>query len=330
MSELFTGGGFQTAAASLSTTAAPAPASDPSPAAAGASPAPASSSTQTAAPDGTSPAVPPAVPADPAQAAAKPQGPIPFDTHKTALENARTKAAQETEAKYGWATAIAPEHRDTVGQFYKLLDADPTQAVDVLISQIANDPVHAPKLRSLFGRLLGTRQSQPGTPQGGFPEPDTEGVDDQGNRIPLYSAATMPKIIAELERRLDAKYSQKYGPLEQDFQTRQQQQHEATAKAEAVQWADQEYARVSKYPHYQEHEPAIAAAMQADEQLTIQDAYIRIVVPTLDRTARQEVAASLHDKASASALNPAHPTSAAPTRPKTFAEALSRLPAGSL
>lgn len=330
MSELFTGGGFQTAAASLST-AAPAAASDPSPAAAGASPAPASSSTQTAAPEGTSPAVPPAAPIDPAQAAAKPQGPIPFDTHKTALENARTKAAQETEAKYGWATAIAPEHRDTVGQFYKLLDADPTQAVDVLISQIANDPVHAPKLRSLFGRLLGTRpQGQPGTPQGGFPKPDTEGVDDQGNRIPLYSAERMPEIVETIRRQLTDEFSKKYGPLEQDFQTRQQQQQEASLKADAAQWADQEYARVSKYPHYQEHEPAIAAAMQADDGLTIQDAYIRIVVPTLDRTARQEVAASLHDKASASALNPAHPTSAAPTRPKTFKEALDRLPAGSL
>lgn len=334
MSELFTSGGFETAAASLSAPAAAAtPSADSSPAAAGASPTPGAATTVQTASEGIPPVTTPAVPetatATATQTAEKPPGPIPFDVHKTALENARTKAAQETETKYGWAAAIPEQHRDTVGTFYRLMDGDPTQAVEVLISTIANDPQHAPKLRSLLGRLLGTRQPGQAAPTGGFPEPDTEGVDDQGNRIPLYSAAKFREAIEHVKRELSAQVQ----PLQQDFRTRQQQEQAAQAEADvrrdAQTWAEQRYATISAWPHYKANEAAIAAAMQADPSLTEGDAYISVVVPKLSSQERQSVVASMHDKAAASSINPATPTSGASPRPKTFQEAFARLPAGS-
>jgi hypothetical protein len=335
MSELFTGGGFETAAATLGTpTSAPTPPPASTPAAADASSTAGSATTAPAASAEPSPATTTAVPGTPVSPTtptpeSKPPGPIPFDVHKTALENARTKAAQEAETKYGWAAAIPEQHRDTVGTFYRLMEGDPTQAVEVLIGTIANDPQHAPKLRSLLGRLLGTRpQGQPSA-TGGFPEPDTEGVDDQGNRIPLYSAASMPKIIAAIEQRLEAKYR----PLEEDFRTRQQREQDAAVDAEmrrnAETWATQRYAQISAWPHYKANEAEIAKAMQADPALTEGDAYISVVVPKLSQQERQSVVASMHDKVAASSVNPATPTSGAPPRPKTFAEAFARLPAGS-
>jgi 16S rRNA C967 or C1407 C5-methylase (RsmB/RsmF family) len=34
------------------------------------------------------------------------RGPIPFDVHKTALDNARSKAVEEWKQKYGWAEQV--------------------------------------------------------------------------------------------------------------------------------------------------------------------------------------------------------------------------------
>lgn len=336
MSE-FTGASIASAMSSATSASAAetgADVSTPSSAAAGASPVEASSSTQTAATDGIT-AAPVAAPVDQPKTTTdvKPAGPIPFDAHKTALENARTKAAQEADAKYQWANVIAEQHRDTVGQFYRLLDAEPTQAVEVLISQIANDPQHAPKLRSLFGRLLGTRaqaaQADPAQ-AGALPEFDAEGVDEHGNRIPLYSGNAMQKFAAAIEARIDAKYSKKYGPLEQDFQTRQQTAADAKAKADIDAWAQKEFTRISQYPHFAEHKAAIAQAMNADQNLSVQDAYIQVVIPKLQMQERQSVVASLHDKSHAASIAPSNQATATSGRPKTFLEGFQQIGASAL
>ena len=310
--------GATIASAMSASSAAPASDSTPSQPAAGASPAQESSTTQTAGSEGI-PAATSAAPDTQTITPEKPAGPIPFDVHKTALENARTKAAQEAESRYQWAQTIPAQHQETVGQFYRLLDAEPTQAVEVLITQIANDPQQAPKLRSLFGRLLGTRAQTQATPNA-IPEPDAEGVDEQGQRIPLYSAQAMPKLIAAIRQQITDDLSKKYGPLEQDFQTRQQREADAHMKADADAWATKEYARVSKYPHFIENQKAIAEAMVADPDLSTQDAYIRIVIPKLQQQERHSVVASLQDKSQAASISPSNQATATTGRPKTFLE----------
>lgn len=331
MSELFTGSALE-AAASETPASADTSAPDPSTAAAGALPAADADATRQAAPDGS---VTP--PADPNQAPKDKTGPIPFDAHKTALENARLKAAQETEAKYAFAQSIPEQHRPTVGQFYQLLDTEPTNAVEVLIRTIAADPQHAPKLRSLFGKLLGNRASNPTpTPQpngvapnngGAIPDPDFE--DGQGNAF--YSAATMRKAFDALRQSITADIAKQYGPVVTDYRTRQQREQaareEATAKQEAATWAEQRYAKVKAWPHFEAHEAEIAAAMAADESMDEADAYVRIVVPKLSQVERQAVVTSMHDKASAAGLNPNNPASAVPGRPRSFAEGFAAVPA---
>lgn len=331
MPELFT-------AESVAAASAPAPASesvsaDASTTEAGASPAAETAATAPSATDATT------LPA--ADAAAVPlvtqpakQGPIPFEAHKTALDNARTKASAETEAKYGWTKDIPEQHRATLGQLHALLDSDPTTAFDGLLRTIANDPRHAPALRSWFGRQLSmARGPQPNAQPSGqpqpqqaqsFPEADAEGVDDAGNRIPLYSATRMKDVVAHLERSIEAKFSTALKPMQADFQTRQQREQHAAAVQDAQTHAEKVYARVSAYPEFKTHEKSIAEAMSADPTLDVTEAYVQIVVPKLQQVERSKVAASLHAKTDAASLNPASGVLPAQGRPASMLESIQR------
>lgn len=326
MDTTITGEAIGTAMSAASTASEPSVSTpDPSLVAAGASPAAVTATTPPAATEGSTTTV--IDPANPQQTTAtEKKGPIPFEAHDTALKNAREKTRQEVEAQYAWAKGIAEPHRQTVSQFYQLLDTEPTQAVEVLIREIANDPDHAPKLRSLLGRLLGSRHVSPAQPSAdALPEPDVIGKDDAGNDISLFSASSIPQLVAAIEARIAKQFEQKYGPLEQDFKTRQQRAAEAKRYANAVTDANAIYAEVSQYPGFKEHEQAIAAAMTTHDW-DIERAYNRVVVPLLGTQARKDVVASLHDKAAA-AGNPPNAASAAASRPKTMAEGFSQLPA---
>lgn len=321
-------------AMSSASSAAPAPASGPDspPAAAGASPAPGPATTPQAA--RVDPAVAqtaaPGTPTTDVTADQKSTEPPP-EKWPQILDNARTKARGEVRAQYQWAEAVAPEHRETVGQFYQLLDQSPVGAIDLLFRQAATDPQYQGQLRSWLGRVLGTRSAPASAPAErgslALPQPDTFGVDDQGHQIPLYSAAVMPKLMAALEAQIKAAYATELGPLKADLQTRQQRDAEAQQHRDATAWADREYAKVAKYPHFTTYEKEIGAAMQADPTLDVYDAYVSIVMPKLDTQARQSFAASTQDKVNAASINPAQPTTATTTRPKDFLTALKQVPA---
>lgn len=324
MPELFTG---ESVAAAMS---APAPttetaASDATSTGAGASPATETAATAPPVPEASTPAVD-ATATTPAQPkVAEP----PAEKWPQILANARTKASEETEAKYGWAKDVPEQHRPTVGQFYGLLERDPAKAVEVLVHTTANDPQHAPALRSLFGRLLGNRAvvapaSQPPPQAQGFPDADAEGVDDTGHRIPLYSATRMKDVVAHIKREISADFSKTLEPIQSDFQTRQQRDQQIAMQRDADTHAQKVYTRVSAYPAFREHERAIAAAMTADPTLDVTEAYVQIVVPKLQQVERSNVAARLHAKTEAASLNPAGGTLPAKARPRSFQEAIER------
>ena len=257
-------------------------------------------------------------------------GEPPAEKWPTILENARVKATQDTEAKYSWAAKIPEQHRQTVGEFYSTLDTQPVQAIEALIATAANDPEHAPALRSLLGRLLGNRAANPATeprqPVGALPEPDFQ--DEQGHTF--YSAAQMEAFARAIEARIDAKYATELKPLKTDLQTRVARAKQAEEQHRADSWAEARYAKVSQWPHFTAHQAAIFQAMQADADLDVGDAYVQIVVPQLSQQERTAVVASLHDKANAASVNPGSPASAVNTPPKDFLEAFAQLPAGAL
>jgi hypothetical protein len=147
-----------------------------------------------------------------------------------------------------------------------------------------------------------------------MPEPDFE---DQTSGAKFYSADRLAEYGQALERRITAAFERKYGPVEADYRGR-------SLRAQADESAAKTYEKVSAYPSFKDHEKDIAAAMQADDALSVQDAYIQVVVPKLSQMERSQVAASLVQKTAAASANPAGTATASPRLPKTFAEALAR------
>lgn len=328
MPELFTG---DTITAAMSTASAPPssdapPASDPSSAAAEASSAAETAATTQAAAGGTTGTTD----SDPKKTATETteKGIPPEKRWPTILENARTKAASEVKAQYAWADRIPEPHRATVGEFYETLETAPVQAIEALIATAANDPVHAPQLRSLLGRLLrGGSTEHPASVTAAAPKaatlPEPDFQDEQGHQF--YSADRIRELADTIEARLDAKYSRELDPLKTDFQTREARGRMAKAKQDADQWADARYAKVSQWPEFQTYETEIAKALQADPDLDVGDAYVDIVVPHLSQAERKKVVTSLQDKVKASSVNPATPASAVGAPPKDFREAAQQM-----
>jgi hypothetical protein len=124
---------------------------------------PGEATTQPAAIETTSPSTEPA----------KPAGPIPFDVHKTALENARIKATQEALAQfdqqYGWAKQVDRgelEHALTVARKLNV-GAGPEafiSGLQELLTDGQRDPQIAAALRSFQGKALAQLRQQQAQP----------------------------------------------------------------------------------------------------------------------------------------------------------------------
>lgn len=257
------------------------------------------------------------------------KGVPPEDRWPAILTNARTKAADEVKAQFAWAERIPEQHRATVGEFYSQLETEPVQAIEALIATTANDPTHAPQLRSLMGRLLrgATPESQPvttGAKPAALPEPDFE--DEQGHQF--FSAARVRESLQALETKLDAKYATQLDPLKRDLETRAARAERVKQQKAADDWAAARYDKVSQWPEFKAHEKEIAAAIAADPSLEIGDAYVAVVVPKLSQVERKKVVSHEQFKASASAANPGSPASAVSRPPRTFEEGLRQMGVG--
>ena len=69
------------------------------------------------------------------------KGPIPFDVHKTALENARTKAVAEYKEKFGWAEQVDRALYEETAQIGHLYRSDKPAFFRQLLSEAAANPV---------------------------------------------------------------------------------------------------------------------------------------------------------------------------------------------
>jgi hypothetical protein len=261
----------------------------------------------TATPD-ADPSVTTEIPTD-----AKPAGPVPLSVHQKALENARTKAAQETEARLrtemGWAQDIPAADGPRMAQMYQQFVADPAGYAMNLLQQLGNNPQYAPQIRSHAARVLGTRgqQQQPVEQE---PGPDLE---DPSTGTKLYSAEQQARREAYREKRLMEQLEKRLSPIEHE----RQQQKQLNEQREQFQRAKSTLEKMRETdPFFKEHEPLVKAAMNADTHLSFEAAYNKVlretVIPSLQANAETSVVASLQQKAVASSRNPAAASTTAP------------------
>lgn len=151
-------------------------------------------------------------------AAVVPQGPIPFDVHQKALENARTKASTEALAKhretFGWAEKIPQQQLQQWGTLANRITTDPIGYAADLIREIEQHPQLGPAWKARQGAQpvgrTDTTQSL---------DPDVEIRDDQGRVVGKTFSAD--RVTAIVQKAVSEAIGQEVQPLKAERDARQ-------------------------------------------------------------------------------------------------------------
>jgi hypothetical protein len=288
--------------------AAPAPAERPSFAQAFASDAATQSPTADPEAATTQPADATTAPA-PINPSVEKTGPIPFDVHKTALDNARTKAIAEYKEKVGWAETVdraAYEEAAKIGQLYQR--DKPAYIRQVMAEALAN-PELAPLVRSEAARVLGTRAPQPQSAV-----PDIPIVNEQGQVV-----GNLREIVSQHLAEFAAKELE---PIKRDYATRQQAEQTRQEQAQLHTTVTTLYEQaIADLPQFKEHEQEIAAALDkipGDPGTALYRAWTQVVLPKLNAASQAKTLDSLKTTAAASLANPASAAVTTAKRPRSF------------
>lgn len=247
-------------------------------------------------------------------------GPIPFDVHKTALDNARAKAVAEWDQQYGWAKQVTPQEFQQVAAMAKRASADPIGYLQDFVKELQNSPEHAAQLRSFAARELARRQTA---------QVETEPIADlpiqleDGRVVHLFSAEQQAKREAYLQKQWQASLDQKLQPLQQSHDQQQQALAAAQREQAVTHFVSTTYDDLKTWPGMDQeaNQKAVASALaqvriDSDDPrevtLALNAAYRHAVLPTLQRTERQAVLTTLHQQANGNTVNPAQPTKAVP------------------
>ena len=250
--------------------------------------------------------------ADPALDGAKPAGPIPFDAHKTALENARVKererVTQELEQQYGWAKTLDRAVVEQGHQIGKLYTEDRPGFIRQVLAEALATPDLAPMVRSEAARVLASRTPQ--TPAVDL-SPDIPVVDDTGRVVAqTFSADRVKQIV---DHAVQAALGKELQPLKQDYESRQQREQQAKTDAALQSTVSTMFDTLTQtLPGFSDHMAEIAKVMESipgDPVLAAQQAWHRVVGSTLQNSDQVKAQAlkELQTKAAASmsAVNPA-------------------------
>ena len=147
--------------------------------------------------------------AAPAQVQPPTAGPIPFDVHHRALENARTTAVSEYRQRFGWAEQVPQQQFQQVATFLSTLQTNPIGFVQQLIADIQRDPQWGPQWAA----------SQP-APRAAAPsaslDPDVEIIGPDGR--PAGATYSAERVKAIVQQAVAQAIGQEVQPLKQFHQ----------------------------------------------------------------------------------------------------------------
>lgn len=229
------------------------------------------------------------------------KGPIPFEVHDRALQNARTNTRTEVESQF--RTQYAP-----ILSWAQRAATDRVGFLRDVIAEAAADPELAPQIASLAGRTLnGARMPTPAE----LPQPDFQ--DGQGNAF--YSAKAIGQLVEHLKSSLKQELLGEVQPSLQAVSaiTAEREQERVAGQLKQT-FASQLTEARSSWPYFKEHETEIKQALAqapltsghpAEEALMLQRIYHQIVSPKISQLEQDKTLATLKRNANASGLNPA-------------------------
>lgn len=214
------------------------------------------------------------VPAEPSRTTEDSRGPLPYDRHEAILRT--TRDGYETRLKStAWAERL---DRQQVEEALKLADLrarNPRQLYDELTPLVRTPTAPAPDLQTEDGRRLYSAE--------------------QAAALVRYE---LDRTLAEHDKSLEARI----GPIEA-----------AREQAATTERLQTQIDTASQWPGFMDHLDAVTAAVTAANAerrvLTLQDAYIQVVVPKLRETERRAILAEMDTTAAATSepINPGRP-----------------------
>ena len=260
------------------------------------------------------------------------EGPIPFQVHKTALENARVKAEREVTERLTqeWQTQVAPV-RAAAEAIARDVTTDSIDGLTQLIREYGEHPKLGPQVRSLFGRMLGQqRGAQPAaTPLATTHDDPEPQADFEANGTPFFSGPQLQKWHQWNERRMDAKVQQQLQPIVQRHKQQELQQTATEMRQKALNAADAQYRAMSSDPDFVEHQALVQQRMAADRTLTAREAwgevYREVVVPKKVQQAESKFVQAARAKSAGSTVDPTASAVVQPRRARTVDEGLNQV-----
>jgi hypothetical protein len=255
---------------------------------------------------------------------AEKKGPIPFESHQTILQNARTKSADEASARVRAEYAPVQQAVQQWQPIAQRMTSDPAGFIRDFIAEVAaQNPAVAAQMRSEAGRMLAAGRAAATDAE---PQPDVQIVNEHGQVTgTTYSAKALAERDAWNERRLLAKINGELAPIKAERQDRidREQQTAVTAAIEAK--ADEVIAELKEILDGGDDAlfEDVNRLMAANPSWSAHKAALEVrktkIAPTLAGKARQQAVDTFTKKAAGNTANGTG-TTAAPTRLKTRAD----------
>lgn len=180
-----------------------------------------------------------------------------------------------------------------------------------------------PRFKEYTKKDTVTAPVQPVVVEDPEPQPDY----DLGEGKMTYSLEGLKKRDAwkeqQIIKKIEAQLADRFKPVEDRFKADKEREEYNQWHTEATQRVTQRLEKARKWPKFADHESAILNAMQADQSVSLEDAYMQIVVPGLagDRTKiRQEVLAEIEAQPKTSSVTATPTAVKASDKPKSTAD----------
>lgn len=260
-----------------------------------------------------------------------PQGPIPFDRHKAALENARAKAIEEWDQQYGWAKQVQPQEFQQIQQIARhFAGGDVLTGIQSLLAEARKDPAVDAQLRSFHARALAAARGQQPAQAEQEPQPDLPIQLEDGRVVHLYSAEQQAKREAFLQKQWLSQVKQEFQPVTETVEAYKAREAALAKQQEIAQYVESTHADVVTWPGMDDKANQVAVAeelkrMRVNEDdprevsLALNAAWRKVVAPKLSAKGESTLLENLQRKAAAStSINPGSAASTTPRSYKSF------------
>jgi len=263
------------------------------------------------------------------------RGPIPFDRHEAILNKARADAAAEHSAfvsKYAGLERIQPDQWGQISGLLTNLARDPLAAIGQMLDELGQNPASHRQLQAWIAQRFPAGPTPAAAPAATakvesddpMPAPDADGG---------YTQSGLTKLLAWQSRRTLAEAAKINQPLQDELTRMRSERQYRELHQQAGEYATNLLTEVSALPGFKDHQGAIKEKFLAlrfpkgtpNGEITaaLYKCYLDVVVPTLARSAKQDVLDTLDHKAKANTVSPQGRSNAVPAgKPRGLREAL--------